>query len=255
MHAGLVQLGGVRVAKVAKAALEFPSLSEDGLDVVFASQVNALWSYYSAQVLGSVRASQERGLARILGTAIAAGSSPKRSGPVALPASTAYERLKVFLARQNSAGILGSEKVFTKRYEANPTLQNIARGIDSIEDEIEAAMVSRDRLEALVTLLFSGHKKVRFKDESIDILTSSGGTIGLGCLSSGEKHLLLIFVHCLLAEESSLIIDEPELSMHVDWQRRLIESMRTLNPRTQLILAAHSPEIMADVPDDKIFRL
>ena len=186
---------------------------------------------------------------------MSAGANPKRDGSVALPASTAYERLRTFLKRQHSEKILGSQKAFTKQYEANPTLQNIARGIDSIEDEIEEAMISRNRLEELVALLFSGHKTVRFRDESIDVLTSSGDAIGLGSLSSGEKHLLLIFVHCLLAEDNSLIIDEPELSMHIDWQRRLIESMRTLNPTAQLILATHSPDVMADVSDDKIFKL
>jgi len=51
------------------------------------------------------------------------------------------------------------------------------------------------------------------------------------------------------------MIDEPELSLHVDWQRRLVENMTLLNPSAQYIFATHSPEIMADVDDSKIFRL
>ncbi|MEN8215570.1 MAG: hypothetical protein ABFS56_04190 [Pseudomonadota bacterium] len=43
--------------------------------------------------------------------------------------------------------------------------------------------------------------------------------------------------------------------MHIDWQQQLINVMTQLNPSAQIILATHSPEIMADVDDDRIFRL
>ena len=78
---------------------------------------------------------------------------------------------------------------------------------------------------------------------------------GLKALSSGEKHLLRIFVETIRIAESTILIDEPELSLHVDWQRTLIDSMRLLNPAAQIIVASHSPEVMADLPDSKIFRL
>ena len=98
--------------------------------------------------------------------------------------------------------------------------------------------------------MFTANKEIRFADESIEVKTPSGEKIGLASLSSGEKHLLRILVTALLlVGESSLMIDEPEISMHVDWQKALIRSLRTLNSNTQLIFATHSPEIMADVPD------
>ena len=43
--------------------------------------------------------------------------------------------------------------------------------------------------------------------------------------------------------------------MHIDWQHKLLSSLQQLNPSMQLIAATHSPEIMADLPDDKIFRI
>ena len=39
------------------------------------------------------------------------------------------------------------------------------------------------------------------------------------------------------------ITDEPELSLHIDWQRKLLDSIVQLNPNAQLIVATHSPEI------------
>lgn len=74
-------------------------------------------------------------------------------------------------------------------------------------------------------------------------------------LSSGEKQLLFIALYALTAGNHALIVDEPELSMHVEWQRKLVSTLRVLNPRVQLIMATHSPEIMADLPDNQIFRL
>jgi predicted ATPase len=92
-------------------------------------------------------------------------------------------------------------------------------------------------------------------DTEIRVLTGANTPIPLRALSAGEKHLLRLLVDTVRVEESSIIIDEPELSMHVDWQRSLVASMSQLNPAAQIILASHSPEIMADISDSKIFRL
>lgn len=43
--------------------------------------------------------------------------------------------------------------------------------------------------------------------------------------------------------------------MHVEWQQRLVSSLRIVNPGAQMIFATHSPEIMANLPDEQIFRL
>lgn len=86
-------------------------------------------------------------------------------------------------------------------------------------------------------------------------MASEDRKIGLRSLSAGEKHLLFILLHALMAEGSSLLLDEPEMSMHIDWQRELLQAIKELNPRAQVIAATHSPEIMANLPDDKIFKM
>lgn len=67
-------------------------------------------------------------------------------------------------------------------------------------------------------------------------------------LSSGEKQFLIIMLTVLLQrnEESILIMDEPEISMHLDWQRSLIHNIKVLNPNCQIILATHSPGVVMD---------
>jgi len=74
-------------------------------------------------------------------------------------------------------------------------------------------------------------------------------------LSSGEKHLVRILLESLSAQGNCIIIDEPELSLHIDWQRELVSAMQTVNPQLQMVLATHSPDIMAELRDDYIFEL
>lgn len=73
-------------------------------------------------------------------------------------------------------------------------------------------------------------------------------------LSSGEKQLLILLMETLLQEEKPavLIADEPELSLHVLWQERLVDSLRTLNPSVQIIAATHSPDIVGRLADRAI---
>jgi len=103
--------------------------------------------------------------------------------------------------------------------------------------------------------LLSGNKEVQFNEQTIEVKTHEGIHIGLHSLSSGEKQLILILLETFLTGENSILIDEPEISMHIDWQQQLINIMMQLNSSAQIILATHSPEIMADVDDDRIFRL
>ena len=67
-------------------------------------------------------------------------------------------------------------------------------------------------------------------------------------LSSGEKQMLYILQKVLLQNQKSyiLFLDEPEISLHVDWQESLIEKIRLLNPNCQVIIATHAPSVLLD---------
>ena len=42
------------------------------------------------------------------------------------------------------------------------------------------------------------------------------------------------------------LLDEPEVSLHVEWQQRLISLIRQLNPNVQIVLTTHSPAVIMD---------
>lgn len=251
LHVGQAPLSGI-LERHSTGAF---GLSEEQLDSVFAVSVEFLWARYSGRVLEDVRKAQEEGLASILRAVLSPAGRKTGRRARRLSAATAYDRVESFLKRQQSALALPALPAFEVQYRENLTLQDIVKDIDSVETKIEEATRQRDKLQDLIGGMFLANKTVRFTDRSIEVSAISGESIGLASLSSGEKHLLRILVASLLAEDNALIIDEPEISMHVDWQKSLIASVRAVNSRAQLILATHSPEIMADLPDEKIFRI
>lgn len=75
---------------------------------------------------------------------------------------------------------------------------------------------------------------------------SNSKAILLDELSSGEKQLLIILGQALLQEGQTAIYiaDEPELSLHVEWQEQITSAIERLNPNAQIIFATHSPDIV-----------
>lgn len=70
---------------------------------------------------------------------------------------------------------------------------------------------------------------------------------GINELSSGERQIIIVlsYLYFVAKKESIFIIDEPELSLHLAWQREFVGSMLELAPENcQIILASHSPEIV-----------
>lgn len=74
--------------------------------------------------------------------------------------------------------------------------------------------------------------------------------INIPSLSSGEKQLFILLTEALLQNKTSqlFIADEPELSLHIDWQRKVLNALLELNPKAQIIVATHSPEIASKFP-------
>lgn len=229
-------------------------ISEDQLDQLFAESLQTLWQNYSAALVTDINRAQQDGLARIL-KAVLAGKKPTRRARKAIDIRTAYQRMSDFLTRQGSRDIIGPLRRFETQYNDNPQLQNVVSDIDLTEQKIAEITAPRTRLESLIHGMFSGNKTVLFKDMSIEVETKDKQNIGVARLSSGEKHALMLFIEAARSERAALLVDEPELSMHIDWQRDLVPTMHLLSPTTQLILATHSPDIMANVDDKRIFRL
>lgn len=78
--------------------------------------------------------------------------------------------------------------------------------------------------------------------------TITGAEIPLEKLSSGEQHLLVQFFSLIyrLKEGTVVLIDEPEISLHVSWQKRYISEMMKIIKlnKMKVIIATHSPTLI-----------
>ena len=97
---------------------------------------------------------------------------------------------------------------------------------------------------------FIEEKQFDFEGGNLTVSTKQGG-IELRDLSSGEKQLLILLTEALLQKETPCIFlaDEPELSLHIEWQRMIIPAIMELNPNAQVIAATHSPEVASKFSD------
>jgi predicted ATPase len=71
-------------------------------------------------------------------------------------------------------------------------------------------------------------------------------------LSAGEKQFLGFLAYNALLVKGTIFIDEPELSLHVDWQRKLLSALRDQNASNQLVIATHSPFIYSMYEDKEL---
>jgi predicted ATPase len=71
-------------------------------------------------------------------------------------------------------------------------------------------------------------------------------------LSSGEQQMLSFLCYNAFYENSVIFIDEPELSLHPDWQRRLFPNLMKQQSSNQFIVATHSPMIYSKYSDKEI---
>lgn len=113
----------------------------------------------------------------------------------------------------------------------------------------EGAGVSiQGKLESAINSLFAEcNKCVSFDNGKILIkMNDSGGEIKYNLLSSGERQLLYILIKSANAclEDTVLLMDEPEISLHLTWQEKLITTIKSINDNCQLIIVTHSPAIL-----------
>ena len=83
---------------------------------------------------------------------------------------------------------------------------------------------------------------------------SKGETFDINRLSSGEKQLFLrvLTLKMINAENSIILIDEPEISLHPKWQQKILKVYEKIGKNNQIIIATHSPFILSGVEEENI---
>ena len=104
------------------------------------------------------------------------------------------------------------------------------------------------KFQDMIDELFSyTHKTIDRKSNDI-VFYQNGERLLPYKLSSGEKQMLVILLTVLVRDDDHCVrfMDEPEASLHIEWQQKLIGMIRNLNPNVQLILTTHSPAVIME---------
>ena len=83
-------------------------------------------------------------------------------------------------------------------------------------------------------------------EELVRFVFNNGKSNEVQNLSSGERQIVTLLYAAYASSERLILIDEPEISLHIDWQRNLLSKMSEYLQDRQLIVCTHSPEIAAD---------
>lgn len=138
------------------------------------------------------------------------------------------------------------------KYTEIMRIEEITSASEDIERKKQEVRKPIKDFEEIINLFFDasdGDKRLEVTpDGSIIFRTKRGDSLSLSDLSSGEKHLVILFTGLIFGldndKQGIFIVDEPDTSLHLLWQRLFVPSILKLNKNIQLIFATHSPEII-----------
>lgn len=112
-------------------------------------------------------------------------------------------------------------------------------------------------LDEANTFFESTHRKLVISDKKLLSLKTSRGLTQWYDFSKGEKTLicLLLAAHLNRNQSKIFLLDEPDLSLHINWQKRLLPSLQKLAPNSQFIVATHSPALIGRCSNEKIINV
>lgn len=161
------------------------------------------------------------------------------------------------IQRKQAENIIKSISSFSKKGEnEKEELSQAIKLIEDIKTQIENSEKLRNtkmkpllEVQNVVKKIFkkSGiefNKKITFGDAATAIKSNM--------LSAGEKQMLSFICYNAFYNNTIFFIDEPELSLHVDWQRRLFLTLNQQNPSNQFIITTHSPFIYSKYPEKEV---
>lgn len=120
----------------------------------------------------------------------------------------------------------------------------------------DAALIKTRFLDIVDDLFSETGKRIDRKSNELQF-SQYGEVLQPYVLSSGEKQILVILLTALTEDQQPyvLFMDEPEASLHFEWQKRLVGLIRELNPNAQIILTTHSPAVIMDGWQDAVTEI
>ena len=128
----------------------------------------------------------------------------------------------------------------------NRIIEVLQSGAEDAAQQAQSISDAKKMFQDIIDDLFKETGKQIIRSENEIRFSQLGEVLRPYQLSSGEKQMLAILLTVLVEDRKPyvLFLDEPEVSRHFDWPKRLIELLLKLNPNVQLIVATHSPAVI-----------
>lgn len=136
----------------------------------------------------------------------------------------------------------------------NRIIEVLQSGQQDAALKAQAISEPKKKFQDMIDSLFSDTAKQLIRTQNDIAFSQLGEKLTPYQLSSGEKQMLVILLTVLIEDNKPyvLFMDEPEISLHIDWQQRLIDLILELNPNVQIILTTHSPAVIMNGWTDKV---
>lgn len=136
----------------------------------------------------------------------------------------------------------------------NRIIEVLQSGQEDAAIKAQAISEPKRKFQGMIDSLFSDTGKQLIRSQNDIAFSQLGERLTPYQLSSGEKQMLVILLTVLIEDNKPyvLFMDEPEISLHIEWQQRLIDLILELNPNVQIILTTHSPAVIMNGWTDKV---
>ena len=136
----------------------------------------------------------------------------------------------------------------------NRMIAELQSGASDAALKAQALAERKTTFQDIIDDLFADTGKKIIRSENEIRFSQIGETLIPYQLSSGEKQILAILLTVLVEDNQPyvLFMDEPEVSLHIEWQKQLIDLILRLNPHVQIILTTHSPAMIMNGWVDKV---
>ncbi|AHG76322.1 hypothetical protein X808_18020 [Mannheimia varigena USDA-ARS-USMARC-1296] len=166
--------------------------------------------------------------------------------------SEQYGKLHQEISSEIINDIKNLEEKYSSREELSALVSTIKEKVQQMENDRANIMHPFDILKELVRKIFNySGIKLDFQGANLGF-GNAANAINSGLLSAGEKQMLSFIAYNTFYQNSIFIIDEPELSLHIDWQRVLFPMLLSQENNNQFIISTHSPFIYSKYPDKEL---
>lgn len=156
-----------------------------------------------------------------------------------------YTLLKEFEEKGGAHGDREAAKKYVQSKIDPELMQSTVNAFEQTE-----AFVELNKFFALT------NRRLKWSNKHAFMILENGDEVAWTAFSKGEKTLLalLLIVH-LYKDNATFLFDEPDLSLHMEWQRMLIPALIKLAPNSQFIISTHSPFMVMNTQNEQIVNM